>query len=140
MNTAESIAIAGSLKWSGYSLRATFKILTDSQKPPEGGVIMYTHFKNFRNYYSFHFCHFKRKIELIKRFCGVWTTIAENSFVFQLGKDYEIEIGAGSDSHLCCIDGQKLIDVKDADISTGCVGIGTKYCSAEFRRIMLIMK
>jgi len=135
LKQGESVAIIGSRKWNDFTLQARFKLLTDSIKPPEGGVILYFLFKNIRNYYSFHFCLFKEKVELIKRLRGVWSIIAEQDYAFETQKDYWITIRTSSGVHQCHLDGRKLLEITDKDISKGCVGIGGKYCDVEFSRL-----
>lgn len=131
----ESIALIGSPRWNHFTFQVTFKILTNSLKPPEGGVILYFLFKNINNYYSFHFCHFKRKIELIKRIRGIWTIIADQVYDLKTHKDYCITISTNSGIHQCQIDGRNQIEINDKDIAKGCVGIGAKYCNVEFSHV-----
>ena len=61
VKTGENISIIGSPNWTDFILKVRFKILTDSIRPPEGGTILYFHFKNFKNYYSCHVCLFKKR-------------------------------------------------------------------------------
>lgn len=135
--TGENILLTGPSNGTDYSFKMTFKILTDSTKPPEGGVLLFCRYKNFKNYYSYHFCLFKKKIELIKRIRGKWTTIFEAAYNFEIGPSYAVDIRNVADSHQCRIDGRKTADVEDADLQEGCIGIGTKYCAVEFRRLSM---
>lgn len=139
LNTGENISLIGSSGWSDYTFQIKFKILTESIKPPEGGVICYSHFKNFRNYYSFHFCHFKKKIELIKRFKGTWSTIAEQDYAFDIQKEYFIALSSIFGFHECWINGVNYLKVKDNDVSEGCIGIGTKFCDVEFSHASVLL-
>ncbi|MFX0133858.1 MAG: hypothetical protein ACFFDN_09445 [Candidatus Hodarchaeota archaeon] len=132
LKSGENICLIGSSDWKNYIFQVKFKILKDSIKPPEGGVIFYSNFKNIRNYYSFHFCHYKNKIELIKRIKSVWSTIAAQEYVFETQKEYFIAISSISGSHQCRIDGINCLKVKDVDVSSGYIGIGSKYCDVEF--------
>lgn len=136
---AENLSIIGPSNWNRLSFQVRFKILCDSIKPPEGGVILYFLFKNIKNYYSFHFCLFKQKIELIKRFRGIWTIMAEQYYDFETQKDYWITISTNSGIHQCQIDGTNHIEITDKDTSKGCVGIGGKYCDIEFSCLSVLM-
>lgn len=140
IRTGENIALCGSRQWSNYPLTLTFKILSKSIRPPEGGVVFYYHFKNFRNYYSLHFCHAKNKIELIKRVRGMWSTIVNEKFHFETHKDYQIVFGIIDNAHYCEINGKNVYTIQDTDVINGQVGIGTKFCSAEFSRITISVK
>ncbi len=135
VETGENIAVIGSPEWNNLTLQVRFSILTDSIKPPEGGVIIYVLFRNIRNYYSYHFCLFKKKVELIKRFRGVWSTLAEQDYDFESGKDYRVSIDADSGIHRFQINGTNRMEIHDGDILKGFVGIGIKYCDAEFREV-----
>lgn len=135
VKTGENIAVTGSPEWNNLTLQVRFNILTDSIKPPEGGVIIYVLFRNIRNYYSYHFCLFKKKVELIKRFRGVWSTIAEQDYDLEPGKDYQVSIDAGYGIHKFQINGANRMEVHDSDILNGLVGIGIKYCDAEFKEV-----
>ena len=136
---SENASIIGSSLWDRFTFKVKFNILSDSIKPPEGGVILFFLFKNIRNHYSFHFCLFKKKIELIKRLNGAWTTVAEQNFNFVTGKEYMATVDTSSGVHQCSIDGVNQIETFDADISKGCVGIGAKYCDVEFNHISVLV-
>jgi hypothetical protein len=133
----ENISIIGSRHWNNFILNVNFKILSNSIKPPQGGVILYFLFKNSKSYYSFHFCLCKNKIEFIKRIRGVWTTKAEHNFDLTIEKNYLVTISTFSDVHRCRVDGRDFIEISDDDISRGCIGIGTKYCEAVFSRVTI---
>ncbi|MFC1814555.1 hypothetical protein ACFL0M_01175 [Thermodesulfobacteriota bacterium] len=135
IKNVENISIIGSPHWNNIRFNVRFEILTDSIKPPEGGVILYYLFKNIKNYYSFHFCIYKKRIELIKRYNGIWTTIGRQDFNLKINEEYSVRITANDCIHRCQIDGGDAIEVKDTDISEGCVAIGAKYCGAEFSNI-----
>ena len=94
VKTSENISIIGSKNWADFNFKLRFKILTESIKPPEGGVILYYLFKNLYNFYSFHFCLSKQKIELIKRLRGTWSTIAEQTYDLETEKDYSVIINS----------------------------------------------
>lgn len=135
VKTGENISIIGSKNWADFNFKVRFKILTQSIKPPEGGVILYYLFKNLYNFYSFHFCLSKQKIELIKRLRGTWSTIAEQTYDFETQKDYSVIINTILGMHQCKINGTNVIQKRDTDILKGCIGIGTKYCDIEFTHV-----
>jgi hypothetical protein len=135
VRTGENISVIGSPKWADFIFHVNFKILTKSIKPPEGGIILYFYFKNIRNYYSVHFCLFKQKIEFMKRLRGAWYTIAEESYELQTNKEYRVIINTVSNFYQFKIDGISLIRNRNTDISIGRVGIGVKYCDAEFTKL-----
>lgn len=139
VKTGENISIIGSDSWKDFILRVRFNILTSSNNPPEGGLILYFLFKDIRNYYSFHFCLVKQKVEFIKRIQGVWSTIAEKDYNLDIQKYYSTAIKTHSGIHICQIDGKNLIEGYDADITNGCVGIGVKYCDVEFSKISVFI-
>jgi len=139
VKTGENLSIIGSKYWTDFNFKVSFQILTESIKPPEGGVILYFLFKSINNFYSFHFCLFKQKVELIKRLRGSWTTIAEESYDFETHKDYSVIINTNSDIHQCKINGTNVIQKRDADISKGCIGIGMKYCDVEFSHASVLL-
>ena len=133
--TGENIAVIGSTDWSNYALKIDFKIITESIKPPEGGAILYYNFRNMKNYYSLHFCHAKQTIEIIKRFRGEWKTIAEQDFNIETHKDNNVRINTAAGIHTFMINGAHALEIKDEDISKGCIGLGIKYCDAAFSRV-----
>lgn len=133
----ENVSIVGSKSWKDYIFRAKFTFLTHTLKPPEGGLILYFLFRNIRNYYSFHFALFKHKIEFIKRFKGMWTTMAKHDYRLETEKEYCIEISSRQGIHQCQVDGRSVITVHDTHISRGSVGIGVKYCDAEFTHLSI---
>ena len=135
VKTGENLSVVGSPRWNNFIFHANFKIFTDTLKPPEGGVILYFLFKNIKNFYSFHFCLFKQKIEYIKRIHGVWSSIAEQNYNIKAEKEYGIEISTISGIHSCRINGEELLLSGDKDIPKGRVGIGVKYCNAEFNHL-----
>ncbi|MDY6853877.1 MAG: hypothetical protein SWO11_04080 [Thermodesulfobacteriota bacterium] len=137
MRTGENVSIIGSNNWADFNFQVKFKILTKSIKPPEGGVILYFLFKNIRNYYSFHFCLPKKKVELIKRLHGNWSIISEKRYNFETQKDYKVTINTISSIHQCQIEGIQLIKKFEKDISNGCIGIGVKYCDVEFSHVSI---
>jgi len=133
----ENISIARHQKLTNLSLRVDFTILTETIRPPEGGIIIYTHFKNRRNYYSFHFCLYKDTIQLIKRLKGKWKIISECHYPVALKRQYSVTITAANGYHFCQVSGKPVIYVSDTDITYGSVGLGVKYCDASFSRIFL---
>ena len=135
----ENASVIGSSQWEQCTFKIKFKMVSDSIKSPEGGVIMFFLFKNIKNHYSFHFCLFKQKIELIKRLHGTWTTIAERDYNFVTGREYTASVRTSSGIHKCHIDGVHQIEKFDGDISKGCVGIGAKYCDIEFSHLSVIV-
>jgi len=135
----ENASVIGSSLWDEFTFKVKFKMVSDSIKSPEGGVIVFFLFKNIKNHYSFHFCLFKQKIELIKRLHGTWTTIAERDYNFVTGKEYVATVSTSSGLHQCHIDGVNQIEKFDGDISKGCVGIGAKYCDIEFSHISVMI-
>ena len=132
MKNGENLSIIGSKNWANFNFRIRFKILTESIRPPEGGVILYFLFNSINNFFSFHFCIYKQKIELIKRFRGSWRTLAEQRHHLETQKDYSVMINTISNVHQCLINGTNVIQTRDTDISKGCIGIGVKYCDVEF--------
>jgi len=135
----ENASVIGSSQWEQFTFKVKFKMISDSIKSPEGGVIMFFLFKNIKNHYSIHFCLFKQKIELIKRLHGTWTTIAERYYNFVTGKEYVAVVTTSSGAHQCHIDGANQIEAFDGDISRGCVGIGAKYCDIEFSHVSVMV-
>lgn len=137
LKSGENISIIGSRRWNEFTYKVRFKLLTSSLKPPEGGTIIYFLFKDIKNYYSIHFCHFKQKIEIIKRYKGTWSVLSERNYNFEIQKDYQVTIITGSGMHKCQIEGNDFLTCCDKDISKGCVGIGTKYCCVEFNHLSI---
>lgn len=137
--TGENIAVTGSAQWSNYGLRAVFRILTASIRPPEGGVILYYHFENMNNHYALHFCHVKNTLELIKRVRGAWSTVAAQDFSIETQKDYEVVIDTGGGCHSFLINGAEVLKTVDRDIMQGRIGIGMKYCDVEFSRASVLL-
>ena len=139
VKTAENISIIGSSNWNNLILQIKFKILTDTKKPPEGGVILYTLFKNIKNFYSFHICIFKQRIEFIKRYRGIWSVIAEQEFNVEIQKDYFMKVRRSSGIHELEINGTNQFTACDEDISNGCIGIGIKYCDVELNHVSVLI-
>ena len=133
----ENISIIGDRSWKAFTLQVNFTILTNSIKPPEGGAIIYFLFKNTKNYYSLHFCLCKQRIEVIKRYKGIWTTLGQSDFHLRTQKDYFVSITTDSGIHQTKIDGANPITVTDLEIQKGCVGIGAKYCDLMLNEIVL---
>ncbi len=133
----ESIIVFDSSDWDTCSIYIRFKMLTESIKPPEGGVIVYFRFKNAKNYYSFHLCLPKQRVEFVKRYSGTWTIGEGKQYGFEIQRDYEVNIKTDSGLHECWIDDENILTVEDVDITEGCVGIGSKYCGAEFNNILV---
>ncbi len=127
----ESMIVFGPSDWDAYSMRIRFRLLTESIRPPEGGVIVYFHFRDVENFYSFHFCLPKQRVEFVKRYGGVWTIGEGEQHDFRIQRDYRVNIRTGSGLHICRVDGRDILTVEDTDISGGCAGIGAKYCGAE---------
>lgn len=137
--TGENISIIGSAAWKRYDVHVSFKILNESIKPPEGGAILYYNFRDMKNYYSLHFCHSKNKLELIKRYRGDWSTIVERDFDIDADKEYKVTININTGNHKIIINGINAIEVCDNDVSKGCIGIGIKYCDAEFSHVSILL-
>lgn len=133
----ENVTVIGSKRWKNYAFRAKFMFLTPTLRPPEGGVIFYFLFNSTRNYYSLHFALFKDKIEFIKRRKGVWTTIEEHYYSLRTEKEYFIEIRSRHGIHHCEVGGKTIMEAYDTNISTGSVGIGVKYCDAQFTHLSI---
>ncbi len=131
VEAGENLSVTGSPYWSNYTLHVKLKFLTESVRPPQGGAIIYYHFKNIKNYYSVHICIHKRKIEIIKRYLGGWITLAGQEYDFKQGVIYDVSVSADSGLHQCLINGTNLLGVRDSDIPKGRIGIGTKYCNIE---------
>lgn len=132
MTNGENIAVIGSKRWRDYRFEATLMILNDSLKPPEGGAILYYHFQNANNYRSLHVCIAKRRLELIKRRKGVWTTIAEQEFPVEKLRKYRIGVITSNSRDKIQIDGDTRLEVKGSDDLCGYVGVGAKYCNLLF--------
>ena len=135
VTTGENISITGSSRWSNIIFKATVRMLNESLKPPEGGTIIYFNFKNIRNFYSFHFCLYKQKVEFFKRCHSDWTLLAEQPYDLQSMECYSIRISTKFGHHQCSINGATVLSTHDSDISHGYVGIGAKYCDVEFSRL-----
>ncbi len=135
MSNSENASVIGASAWDEYDFEVTFKFQSDTVRPPEGGVILLFLFKDIRNHYSFHFCVFKKKIELIKRRHGIWTVMAGCDYNFEKQRDYHVTVSTGSAVHQCKVDETRQIQFVDSDISKGCVGIGAKYCDVEISRV-----
>jgi hypothetical protein len=133
--TGENLAVIGSRRWADYRFEATVSILEESIKPPEGGAILYYHFRNMKNYYSLHLCTSKGKLEVIKRFRGTWSIIAEREFCLETHRKYRITIRTGSGKDIIQIDGETQFEIQRQDILAGCVGVGTKYCNVVFAQV-----
>ncbi|MBP1608218.1 MAG: Pectate lyase [Acidobacteria bacterium] len=136
-NTGENIAVIGSHNWAGYELEATVSILGKSIKPPEGGAILYYHFRNPKNYCSLHLCISKGKLEVIKRFRGEWSILAEREFFLETQRKYQITIRTGSAIDTIRINSEIQFEIHRQDIPAGCVGVGIKYCDVVFARLYL---
>ena len=132
VKTGENFSVTGSKSWANFKFQIRFKILTKSIKPPEGGVILYFLFNSMKSFYSLHCCIYKQKIELIKRFRGIWSTLAGYNHCLEINKYYCVTINTNANVHQCIINGTKIIQTYDAGISSGCIGIGVKYCDVEF--------
>lgn len=130
----ENILVSGSEHWRDIRFTAGFKIMTPSIDPPQGGVILYFRLKDIKNYYSFHFCLSKQRVEFIKRINGEWITTAGHDFDLQLHQDYKVSIESHDNRHQCRINEKALMDIQDEDISRGCIGIGAKFCGVDFNR------
>lgn len=134
---SENLSIIGPRSWQTFTLNLKFKILTDSLKPPEGGAIIYFLFMNERNYYSLHICLFKQKLELIKRYGGIWTTIAQREFPLKKNKEYYLSLTTKSGHHQIYIEGSKYLTANDSSIRRGCVGLGAKFCNIMYSQVFL---
>lgn len=137
VKSGENISIIGSVHWDEFIFDVQFRLLTDSSKPPEGGVILYYLFRNAKNYYSIHFCVDKNKIEGIKRVRGKWTTMFEYDCDITPNRDYSVQIRANRGKHKLFLNGEFLSSEKDLDVLKGCVGVGVKYCDAVFGYISI---
>lgn len=133
--TGENFFIERSSNWNDFTLQVRFKILSKSIKPPEGGAILYFLFKNERNFYSFHFCLYKKKIEFIKRFRGHWGVKEGINYSFEINREYDVFIRSSAGFHQCKINKMIVIENFDNDLSCGCIGIGAKYCDTEFSQV-----
>lgn len=133
VKTGENFSVWGGEKWQGYKLNIEFQISTPSIKPPEGGAIVYFHFSNPRNFYSFHFCPSKNKIEMIKRFRGQWSVLGEVYCDLKIGQEYSAEITTIQGFHRCNLNRINLLESRDDEINSGRIGIGAKYCEIEYR-------
>ncbi len=137
VKTGENYSIIGPSTWSDYILNVKVRVLSDSLKPPEGGALIYYRFKNVKNNYSVHICIAKKRIEIIKRYRGNWSTIAGQDFDVETMKEYDIGITAHESVHQLQINGKKQMEIIDNDILSGCVGLGMKYCDVEYSRALV---
>jgi hypothetical protein len=137
IKNGENISLVGLRHWHDFDLEIKFRFLTDSRRPPEGGAIVYLRFQNIRNYYSFHFCLPKQKIEFVKRHRGDWNIVAAQKYELAEKKVYSLEFTTRAAIHECRIDKVSILAVEDHDFSMGRVGIGVKYCDLEFRQVSI---
>jgi hypothetical protein len=130
--TDENMALTGHSFWRDYQFDLRFKFITDSSKPPDGGVIIYYFLNDLKNFYSFHLCLVKKQIEFVKRHKGSWYSGINKPFIFALNKDYCVRIIARHGFHKCQINDTILLINNELEMSKGCIGIGVKYCDAIF--------
>jgi hypothetical protein len=128
----ESIAVWGPSIWNQTSFTVTFRFLSNTGKPPEGGAILFFLFRNPRNHCSFHFCLFKKKIQMIRRARGSWSILDECDCDLEVGREYSATVHSESGTHACQLDDLNRLEVVDRTIPRGAVGIGGKYCDIEF--------
>ncbi len=133
----ENSSLIGSRRWEDFTLSVTFRMLSGSTRPPEGGVILYFLYRSAGNFYSCHFCQWKQKIEFVKRIRGKWSSTAEGSIHLDLHTDYNASLTTASGVHTCRVDGAEVLRVEDSAIVRGCVGLGVKYCNAEFSSVSI---
>jgi hypothetical protein len=110
----------------------SFRFLSNTSKPPEGGAILFFRFRNPRNHCSFHFCLFKKKIQMIRRLRRSWRILEERDCDLDVGKQYSATIRSEAGVHTCQLDELSRLRVVDRAIPRGSVGIGGKYCDIEF--------
>jgi hypothetical protein len=103
----ESMAIIGP-GWTDVEFRVSFKFLSDTIRPPDGGAIIFFLVRNSTNHLAFHCCVAKKRIQLFKRTRGIWTMLGENSFDFRLGREYDVQIKTCSGVHECRVDGSTI--------------------------------
>ncbi len=134
-NVSENIAIVGSHSWKNYRIDIQFKFITASLRPPEGGMIVYYYLRNLNNFYSFHFCLYKKQVEFIKRYQGEWYSGPKKNIDFELNKAFKVSITSQDGRHRC--HGKDfVVDVDEKiKIKNGRMGIGVKYCDVEFQSI-----
>jgi hypothetical protein len=128
----ESMAIFGPRDWKTIELRARFRFLTDTIRPPDGGAILFFLARNQNNHLAFHYCVGKNKVQLFKKAHGVWTLLSDRSFEFQLNREYVTEVRSHFGIHECVMDDGTRLRTCDLEIPCGCIGIGGKYCDVEF--------
>jgi hypothetical protein len=131
----ESIAVWGPSIWKEMSFTVTFKFLSNTGKPPEGGAILFFLFRNPRNHCSFHFCLFKKKIQMIRRVRGSWGILDECDCDLDVGREYSATVRSRSGIHACRLDGLDCLQIVDREIPRGALGIGGKYCDVEFSEL-----
>jgi hypothetical protein len=137
IRNGENISVVGSRHWGDFDLRLQLRFLTVSSRPPEGGAIVYFFIRNLRNYYSFHLCLDKQRVEFIKRRDGFWNEHGRREFHFAEEEDYSVEIASRGGVHECRINGTGVMAVKDRDFSRGRIGLGVKYCDLELSKVIL---
>jgi hypothetical protein len=138
VRTGENIAVIGSTNWEDYRVEAAITILTDSAKPPEGGAILYHHFRNMKNYRSFHLCIFKKQIEIIDRVEGIWEMVAVQDYGFELHRRYTVTVCSSAGRNCYFLDGVKLLETNDRRLMRGCVAIGIKFCMIAIDRASVV--
>lgn len=137
VKTGENLSVYGSERWENYTFEVRFRISTTSIKPPEGGAILYFNYSGKKDFYSFHFCPSKQRIEMIKRVKGRWATLGKKSCDLHIGKENTVRIVTNNGLHKCSMDGNNLLEILDDRIQSGCIGIGTKYCDTEFMNVSI---
>jgi len=133
----ENIALAGSRRWRDFDLRVGFRFLTESSRPPEGGAIIYFFWRDPRNFYSYHFCLAKQRVEFIKRQRGVWSILGETAIPLAPQNDISVKVVSRGHEHACCVNGVGVPAVKDGVFSRGRLGIGVKFCDLELNAFTL---
>ncbi len=128
----ESMAVTGSRKWSSIELRARFRFLSGTVRPPDGGAILFFLARNAANHLAFHYCVGKNRVQLFKKARGVWTMLGEQNFVFELNRDYLAEIRSRPGAHECLMEDGTHLRFDDHEVSRGRVGIGGKFCAVRF--------
>ncbi|MFC2141390.1 hypothetical protein ACFLR7_00465 [Acidobacteriota bacterium] len=137
VNFGENYASYCSRVYSDFTLNLRFRFLKESIRPPEGGVIIYFYFKNYKNFFSFHFCLPKQRIEFVKRLKGIWSICSGENCNFVLDQDYSVSVNSFAGTYNCQIDGLDIMTVRAEDVSNGYLGIGTKFCDVEFSQLCL---
>ena len=63
--------------------------------------------------------------------------MGKESCSLAIGKENTARIVTNGGLHKCSMDGNSLLEIRDDQIHSGCIGIGTKYCDTEFTNVSI---